>query len=85
MSVLKPRKITEAHSVTNLEAAAMQQRVTRIKQIIARSEAPRLKLRIKNGNSAHYNKVLEITPLGLEGSLRSDEDGFVFFGTLKHS
>ncbi len=45
----------------------------------------RLSLRIKNGNSAHYNKLLEITPSGLIGGLRNVEDGHVFFGTLKHS
>lgn len=48
-------------------------------------DAPRLTLRIKNGNTAHYNKVLEIGPLGLVGGLRSAEDGNVYFGTLKHS
>ena len=46
---------------------------------------PRLNLRIKNGNSAFYDKVLEITPLGLEGGLRQALDGYVFLGTLKHS
>lgn len=47
--------------------------------------APKLCLRIKNGNTEHYNRQLEITPMGLIGSLRGAEDGFVFFGTLKHS
>ena len=42
-------------------------------------------LRIKNGNISHYNKMLEVTPLGLVGSSRGAEDGFVYFGTLKHS
>ena len=48
-------------------------------------DAPTLKLRIRNGASAFYNKVLVITPLGLAGSDRGAEDGNVYLGTLKHS
>lgn len=34
-----------------------------------------------------HNKILSINPLGLEGTdnLRQANDGFVYFGTLKHS
>ena len=59
--------------------------MTRIKQIAAQPNAPKLSLRIKNGNSQHYNKMLEITPLGLVGAHRGAEDGNVYMGTLKHS
>lgn len=60
-------------------------RVQRLRQVEHISEAPRLSLRIKNGNSSHYNKLLEVTPTGLVGSLRNADDGNVYFGTLKHS
>ena len=60
-------------------------RLSKIRQIVKQKDAPRLSLRIINGNSTHYNQVLEITPLGLVGSLRGEEDGYVYFGTLKHS
>ena len=57
----------------------------KLQAIASQKSAPKLQLRIKNGNSEHYNEVLKINPLGLSGSQRCSEDGFVFFGTLKHS
>ena len=57
----------------------------KIKEIARRADAPKLKLRIINGNSSHYNQVLSLNPLGLEGSIRKQQDGYVYFGTLKNS
>lgn len=56
-------------------------------QLANRTDAPKLCLRIKNGNQSLHNKILSINPLGLEGidNLRQANDGFVYFGTLKHS
>ena len=56
-------------------------------KIANRENPPKLYLRIKNGNSNHHNKVLEIDALGLKGSdnARNGNDGIVYFGTLKHS
>ena len=68
-----------------MSGAILTKRIERLKEIASMSKMPRLNLRIKNGNSAFYDKVLEITPLGLEGGLRQALDGYVFLGTLKHS
>ena len=68
-----------------MTGADLTRRIERLKEIASAPKMPRLNLRIKNGNSAFYDKVLEITPLGLEGGLRQALDGYVFLGTLKHS
>lgn len=83
-----PKKEPTILSQTYLEdmsGAALTQRIEKLKEIASMPKMPRLNLRIKNGNSAFYDKVLEITPLGLEGGLRQALDGYVFLGTLKHS
>lgn len=76
------------HSQTYLEEMTgldLTSRIERLKELASLPKMPRLNLRIKNGNSAFYDKILEITPLGLEGGLRQALDGYVFLGTLKHS
>ena len=60
-------------------------KISCLRQIAASPSAPKLSLRIKNGNSSHYNTHLELTPIGLVGGLRGADDGFTFLGTLKHS
>ena len=60
-------------------------RMSQLRHIATNEQAPKLFLRIKNGNSSHYNHQLELTPLGLQGGLRGAEDGDSYFGTLKHS
>ena len=60
-------------------------RTAKLNQIAMSEDAPTLNLRIRNGASEYYNKVLVITPLGLSGSDRGVEDGNVYMGTLKHS
>ena len=82
------RKEPGIHSQTYLEEMTgndLTRRIERLKEIASTCKMPRLNLRIKNGNSAYYDKILEITPLGLEGGLRQALDGYVFLGTLKHS
>jgi hypothetical protein len=56
-------------------------------QIAFSKDAPRLNLRIKNGNQSFQNRILEINALGLQGedNIRRAYDGTVYFGTLKHS
>ena len=82
------KKESGAKSQTHLEemnGARLQQRIEKLKEIASAPKMPRINLKIKNGNSAFYDKVLEVTPLGLEGGLRQAADGYVFLGTLKHS
>ena len=56
-------------------------------QVAQSQDAPRLNLRIKNGNQSFQNRILEINALGLQGedNIRQAFDGYVYFGTLKHS
>ena len=49
---------------------AMQKEIEKLREIASSPKMPRMNLRIKNGNSAFYDKILEVTPLGLEGGLR---------------
>lgn len=66
---------------------AVPQKYEHLWKIANREKPPKLLLRIKNGNSNHHNKVLEIDALGLKGpeNARNGNDGVVYFGTLKHS
>ena len=67
------KKESGAKSETHLEemtGSRLQLRIEKLKELASAPRMPRMNLRIKNGNSAFYDKVLEVTPLGLEGGLR---------------
>ena len=53
-----------------ITGAVLSQRIKKLREIASAPKMPRMNLRIKNGNSAFYDRVLEVTPLGLEGGLR---------------
>ena len=53
-----------------LSGVHLKERIEKLREIASAPKMPRMNLRIKNGNSAFYDKILEVTPLGLEGGLR---------------
>ena len=67
------KKVIGAQSQTYLEELTgvhLKERIEKLREVASAPKMPRMNLRIKNGNSAFYDKILEVTPLGLEGGLR---------------